>query len=122
MLEVLCSTLTLTQIGEQVGKVDATTKVIVINRQALFEVLHAFLEVFHFFIAHSNVVEGICFRRALVGIFRLNLDCFLERVYSWLPFVHFVENLALQKESLSIVWLNFYSLPQDIFALMYVFT
>ena len=95
MLEVLSSTLTLTKIGEQVSKMDATTKVIVINCQALFKVLHAFLEVFHFFIAHSNVVEGICFRWALIGIFSLNLDCFFKRVYSWLPFVDFVVDLSL---------------------------
>ena len=122
MLEVLCSTLTLSQIGEQVGKVDATTKVIVIYCQALFKVLHAFLEVFHFFIAHSNVVERICFRWALVRIFGLYLDCFFERVNSWLPLVHLVENFALQKESFSIVRLNFDGLPQNIFALLYVFT
>ena len=122
MLEVLCSTLTLSQIGEQVGKVDATTKVIVIYCQALFKVLHAFLEVFHFFIAHSNVIEGICFRWALVGILGLYLDCFFERVNSWLPLVHLVEYFALQKKSFSIVWLNFNGLPQNIFALLYVFT
>ena len=121
MLEVLCSTLTLTQIGEQVGKVDATAKVIVINCQALFKVLHAFLEVFHFFVAHSNVVERICFRRTLIGIFGLNLDRFFKGVDSWLPFTHFVVNLPLQKKSFSVVRLNFYRFPQNFFALLYVF-
>ena len=74
---------------------DTTAEVIVINCQALFEVLHAFLEVFHFFVAHSNVVEGISFWGTLVGIFGLNLDCLFKGVYCWLPFVHFVVNLAL---------------------------
>lgn len=77
MFEVFSCTLPLSQIGKEVGKMDACTKVIVIDRKALLEVLHACLKVFHLLLAHTDVVKRVGFRWALVWIINRSLDTLL---------------------------------------------
>ena len=57
MLEVLCRALAFPKIGKQVGQVNARAKMIVVDSEALLEVLNALLEVFHLLIAHADVEE-----------------------------------------------------------------
>ena len=97
MLEVLCRALAFPKIGKQVGQVDARTKMIVIDSEALLEVLNALLEVFHLLIAHADVEERVRLWRPLALVLRLDLDRLLEGIYGRLPLTELVINLALQK-------------------------
>ena len=74
VFEVLGRALAFAKVGQEVCQVDARTKMVVVDSEALFEVLHSFFEVFHLLIAHANVVERIRFWRALVWIFGLDFN------------------------------------------------
>ena len=78
MFEILGSSLPLSQISKKVGQVDARTKVVVVDGQALLVVLHALLEVLGFFVAHTQIVERVGLGRAAVGSTCLQLDSFLQ--------------------------------------------
>ena len=45
MFEVLSSPLSFTKVCQQVSKMDAGAKVVIVNGQTFFEILHAFFEV-----------------------------------------------------------------------------
>ena len=59
VLEVLGGALSLTKISKKVGQMDASTKVVLIESEALFEVLHAPLEIFELLVTHASVVESV---------------------------------------------------------------
>ena len=75
---------------------DTRTKVIVVDRKALFEILDTLLEVFHLFVAHADVEERVRFRGTLARIFSLDFDCFLEGIYRRLPLAKLMIYLALK--------------------------
>ena len=97
MLEILGSSLSFTKVGQQIGKMDATTKVIVIDGQTLFVVLHALLEVFVAFIAHAQVVESVGLWWPLTVVFDLDFDCLFKGHYSRLKFSELVQDFALEE-------------------------
>lgn len=86
MFEVLSSPLSFTKVCQQVSKMDAGAKVVIVNGQTFFEILHAFFEVLHLLVAHTHVVERICLGWALVWVFGLDLDSFFKGYDCRLPF------------------------------------
>ena len=95
-------------------------KVVVLYGKALLEVLHAFLEVFHLFIAHADVVEGVRLGWALVRVLCLHLDGSFESGNRWLPLAQLVVNLALQEKGLCIIWLKLNRFNKQFLALLNV--
>ena len=64
---------------------DTSAKVIIVNGQALFEILHALFELLHLLIAHADVIERVCLWRSLIWIFSLDFDGLVERLDRFLP-------------------------------------
>ncbi len=95
MLEVFGCALALSQVCQEVGQMNASAKVIVVHSEALFEVLHAFLEVFHLFVAHSDIVERVRFRWTLIRVLCLNFNRKFKCIDCVLPLTKFVINFAL---------------------------
>jgi len=122
MLEILGSPLTLAKVSEQVGQMDAAAKVVVVDRQTFFEVLHAHLEVLRLFVAHAQVVERVSLGRAMrLLLFDLNLDGLVESLDGWLPLGQLVQDLALEEQSLRVIRLNLDKLGEELLALLDVF-
>ena len=59
MFEVLGRALAFAKVGKQIGQVDAGAKVVLVESEALFEILHASFEVFELLVAHTSVIESI---------------------------------------------------------------